>query len=224
MDRQLAERMVGAACLLAVLVLVVPAVLDGNRTTEPGRLAPAGEQPVDLRTHTIRLQPDERAPPVPVPRDAAGVLPPAVPESAAVDEPVPSESGQPLEVLRPVQEEPAPVASAATPPVAPVTAAPAPVARPPVTAPVIKPAPTGASASANGQWFVQLGSFAQRANAERLAAELERKGFSARVQAGGGAGGSLFRVRAGPVPDRAAAEDLAGRLSRAGYRGQVARQ
>ncbi len=213
MDRQLAERMVGAACLLAILVLVVPAVLDGNGDPEPGRLAPTGETSVDLRTHTIRLQTGDREPPVPVPRvapDSPGL---------AVEEPEP-----PAAAASPPGEAGAgaPAPSAAAVPAVDPPAPPPPPARPALT-PTPSPPTAGAPTPAAGGWFVQLGSFAQRGNAERLAGELRTSGFSALVVPGGGGSGSLFRVRAGPVADRAAAEELAARLGRAGYPGQVVR-
>ena len=47
MDRQLAERMVGAACLLAVLVLVVPAILDGSDGRRRERRERLVGRPVD---------------------------------------------------------------------------------------------------------------------------------------------------------------------------------
>ena len=67
MDRQLAERMVGAACLLAVLVLIVPAILDGNPDSGATITHPAVEEELALRTHTLRLDPAARAPPLPTP-------------------------------------------------------------------------------------------------------------------------------------------------------------
>jgi DedD protein len=70
-----------------------------------------------------------------------------------------------------------------------------------------------------GEWFVQLGSFSLRENSERLVVQLEAKGFSASVLGGGGASGTLFRVRAGPEGDRASAEALAARLAAAGFKG-----
>ena len=55
MDRQLAERMVGAACLLAVLVLVVPSILDGNQEPESTGPEPVLSEVPDQRTHTLIL-------------------------------------------------------------------------------------------------------------------------------------------------------------------------
>jgi cell division septation protein DedD len=96
MDRQLAERMVGAACLLAVLVLVVPSILDGNQ--EPGRTGPEPVLPdaPDLRTHTLSLDSEVRVPPVPQPRElpteAAVVLPDNEAPAGTIPVPVPVRS------------------------------------------------------------------------------------------------------------------------------------
>ena len=210
MDRQLAERMVGAACLLAVLVLVVPAILDGNpdsgaTITHPSIGPGAGPSPVpvadtspeeslDLRTHTIRLDGPEREPPVPTPR-LLNTPPPvsAAPEAKPVSEPP---NTLPASVIK--SEAPASEAAAAEPPKRVVAAG---------------------ESGGTGDWIVQLGSFSQRGNADRLAAELESGGFSASVKGGGGVSGTLYRVRAGPATHRIAAEALAARLAAAGFKG-----
>jgi DedD protein len=214
MDRQLAQRMVGAACLLAVLVLVVPAILDGNPDSDAVISQPVDDDSLDLRTHTIHLDGEEREPPVPTPVQAppADASAPPAPDVPEAEPPAPA--------------SPPATASTATPETPAVTVPPAGPKPAPVRdlsqEPVKPAAPAPAKA---GDWIVQLGSFSQRANADRLAADLERKGFSASVEQGGGPSGKLFRVRAGPVADRAAAEALAGRLKSAGFRdGRVGRQ
>lgn len=196
MDRQLAQRMVGAACLLALLVLVVPAILDGNPDSGATITHPTVDDSIDLRTHTIRLDGESREPPVPTSRQAAPTADPVPPEPAAS----PSE---PVVAVPPALEEPArePVRELAKEPVAMVGA------------------PAEPNQGEGGDWIVQLGSFSQRANADRLAADLKRKGFSASVQGGGGTSGNLFRVRTGPVADRPAAEALTVRLATAGFKG-----
>jgi len=196
MDRQLAERMVGAACLLAVLVLVIPAILDGNPDSGATIARPPAEEALNLRTHTLRLDSAEREPPVPTPRQVT---------------PIPETSAQSAPASVPPADPPA--ASSGSQALEPVPA------RDPV-----RSLPQEALAG-GGDWFVQLGSFSRRDNADRLGADLQRKGFAASVQGGGGSSGSLFRVRAGPAPDRAAAEALAGRLTAAGFTGgRVGRQ
>lgn len=69
--------------------------------------------------------------------------------------------------------------------------------------------------------MVQLGVFANHANANRLAEELKSQGFHALVSENGAGGRPLWRVRAGPVAERAAAEQLSARLRAAGHAGSV---
>lgn len=61
------------------------------------------------------------------------------------------------------------------------------------------PAQSSTSQSAAAQppprWAVQLGSFASKENADRLARELKAKGFPAYVNEGTGSGKKFFRVR-----------------------------
>jgi DedD protein len=75
------------------------------------------------------------------------------------------------------------------------------------------------SSGSEGGWFVQLGVFASRENAERLAVEVRNKGFKTSVSPVTSAKRKLYRVRVGPAPDRAAAQELQGRLKAAGRPG-----
>jgi DedD protein len=68
---------------------------------------------------------------------------------------------------------------------------------------------------------VQLGSFGQRENAERLARELKSQGFAAFVSPLTHTGRTLYRVRVGPEEQRGAAEELARRLTSAGHAGSI---
>ena len=68
--------------------------------------------------------------------------------------------------------------------------------------------------------MVQLGSFASRPNAERLAQQLKGQGFAASVSQGT-SGRHLYRVRVGPAHDKAAAAQLQGKLKAAGHTGAV---
>jgi cell division septation protein DedD len=69
--------------------------------------------------------------------------------------------------------------------------------------------------------MVQLGVFANHANADRLAQELKGKGFHTLISESSSGGRTLWRVRAGPVAERAAAEQLNARLRTAGHAGSV---
>ena len=85
--------------------------------------------------------------------------------------------------------------------------------------PVIQAAP--ASASTTGMWAVQLGSFSNKDNAEKLAADLRKQGYAAFLSQLETDGGQLHRVRIGPQKDRDSAEAMAGRLLKVGHKGQV---
>ncbi len=69
--------------------------------------------------------------------------------------------------------------------------------------------------------MVQLGVFANRGNADRLAQELKSRGFHTLVSETGSGARKLWRVRAGPAQDRTAAEQLAAKLRAAGHPGAV---
>ena len=84
------------------------------------------------------------------------------------------------------------------------------------------PAPTApADSSPTGMWAVQLGSFSNKDNAERLAADLRDQGFAAFLSQAPSDGGQLQRVRVGPQKDRDSAEAVAGQLAKAGHEGHV---
>ncbi len=205
MDRQLAERMVGAACLLAVLVLVVPSILDGNQQLETPSLESAPSEAPNLRTYTLSLNNDERVPPVPQLRDAPGE-----PAGTLPDEVLPADD-RPAPIV--TEDEPAPL------PVPEVEKPPAQSA-PPASASVQTVVKTPAAPAA-GQWYVQLGSFSSQQNAERLVAKLKTSGFEAMLRKS--SNGSMSRVLVGPRMDRDEADALARKLAGAGFTGQVTR-
>lgn len=89
----------------------------------------------------------------------------------------------------------------------------------PVPEPVTEPAPAEqpADSSTTGMWAVQLGSFSNQENAERLAAELRAEGHAAFLSQVTTETGRHHRVRIGPQKDKASAEAVAARLREAGY-------
>jgi DedD protein len=84
-----------------------------------------------------------------------------------------------------------------------------------VVAAVVEPA------SSTGMWAVQLGSFGNQENADKLAADLKALGFAAFRSQLSTSSGQLHRVRVGPQKDRESAEAVAEDLSKAGQKGQV---
>ncbi len=91
-------------------------------------------------------------------------------------------------------------------------------ATPPVSAAIERPV---AIESSSGMWAVQLGSFQNQENAERLAADLRKQGFAAFLSQLDTGSGALHRVRIGPQKDRDGAESVAAKLGKSGHSGQV---
>lgn len=96
---------------------------------------------------------------------------------------------------------------------------------PPESSPTPSPTPSPTVATAvaetTGMWAVQLGSFLNKQNAEKLAADLRKQDYAAFLSQVVTSSGKLHRVRVGPQKDRASAEAMAARLLKAGHKGQV---
>ena len=194
MDRALKERIIGAVVLVVFVVLVVPIFLDGP----PGEGEVVSERVLlpgqdAQKMQTVVLKPD-RADPVPSTNAT-----PAAAEQAA--EPAPASQATPTP--EPVAQKP-PAAEPRTEPV-------------PAKATQEKPAAT----STTGMWAVQLGSFSNKDNAEKLAADLRKQGYAAFLSQLDTDSGQLHRVRIGPQKDRESAEAMAARLLKVGHKGQV---
>jgi len=194
MERALKERIIGAVVLVVFAVLVVPIFLDGP---------PADGEIVTERV-LLPGQEDQKTQTVVLDRDRTDPVPAASAPVQAKPEPV---------VPEPVREEPKPAVVKQQPEQekAPETQEEKPAAR---------PAPTPA-ASTTGMWAVQLGSFSNKDNAEKLAADLRKQGYAAFLSQLSTDKGPLHRVRIGPQKDRASAEAMASRLAKVGHNGQV---
>ena len=81
--------------------------------------------------------------------------------------------------------------------------------------------PSPVAESTTGMWTVQLGSFSNKNNAEKLAADLRKQGFHAFLSQLETDSGKLHRVRIGPQKDRESAAAMAARLLKVGRKGQV---
>ncbi|MGO9594661.1 MAG: SPOR domain-containing protein [Steroidobacteraceae bacterium] len=88
-----------------------------------------------------------------------------------------------------------------------------------VTASRLAAAAAAPSHGAQGGWGVQLGLFAKRDNAERLAHAAQTQGFAVSVSSADAKG--LYRVFAGGMADRAAAEAYSQRLKDHGFAAAV---
>jgi DedD protein len=199
-DSLVKERLTGAIILVALIVLLVPELLTGPIRSAPAAArAPVSAEEPPLRSYKINLGDDTRA-------EGAAIQPSAPAPTASSPAPPPSPAP-----MAAAQASPAPVAAPA--PAAPAQSAP--------SRPASTPSPPpGAPAAAGSAWVVQLGSFASRANAERLAQQVRSRGFQVGVSRAA-SGRALYRVRVGPVRDRAAAVQLQAKLRTAGHGGSV---
>jgi cell division septation protein DedD len=82
-----------------------------------------------------------------------------------------------------------------------------------------KPHQAAPEGSGSGGWGVQLGVFASKENAERLAVDVRTKGFKVSVSPVTSGKRKLYRVRVGPAADKSAAQDLQSKLKAAGRPG-----
>jgi DedD protein len=199
------ERLTGAIILVALIVLLVPELLTGPVRSAPraNSVASSTEEP-PLRSYTIKLADDAHPRGTAMhsgPEQPAPLAPPA-PSAGAVTTP-------------PATEEPSPAGA----PPATTTAGATHATSTPATGAATAPQ---ASAEGSGPYVVQLGSFTNRANADRLARQVHSQGFPVSVSRS--TSGHLYRVRVGPARDRATASELAGQLSAHGHSGQIVPQ
>ena len=204
-DRALKERIIGAIVLVVFAVLVVPVFLDGTSDEQEivsESVTLPGQNSQNRTQQTVVLDRD-RSQPVPAsstPTPVAATPVAATPVTAATrnrEEPV---SEPPTEA--PAREPEATSAVVATS--------------------TDSPAPTPATTiSSTGMWAVQLGSFANQENAERLAASLREQGYAAFLSQLQTDSGALHRVRVGPQKDRDSAEAIAAQLAKNGHKGRA---
>jgi cell division septation protein DedD len=197
---QVKERLTGAIILVALIVLLVPELLTGPVHSAPRAdpVVSSTEEP-PLRSYTIKLAEEAhpRNAPVHSGPEQPAPLPAPAPGATAV-------------TAQPAAEEPNPT----TPP--PATTGAATHATPTAAA------SSEASATGAGAYVVQLGSFASRTNADRLARQVRSQGFPVSVSQG--SSGRLYRVRVGPAHGRAGASELAQQLRARGHSGAIVPQ
>ena len=199
MERALKERIIGAAVLVLFVVLVVPVFLDGppsDAEIVSERLLLPGQD--GQKTQTVVLDRD-RTDPVPAANNATPAPSRATTKPAESQPELKAES-KPVD--KPVATQAQPVKSATQ------RDEPPPAAAPP-------------RVSSTGMWAVQLGSFSNKDNADKLAADLRKQGYAAFLSQLNADGGQLHRVRIGPQKDRDSAEAMARRLLKVGHKGQV---
>lgn len=225
MERRVKERLIGATLLVVLIVLIVPEMLSGPKPPSAKPLTVGLPTSIATPTRSVSVDLATSKATAESPPPSAG----AASQGAVSDEPSSTASGSAAgndrtsESVPLNQDAPAsaptvstlkaqePSGSALeTPPSAPRSASSG--SRP--------DAPSDSPARQQGHrgWAVQLGSFASRANAEKLVHQLHARGGSSLYVSASGSGSSLrYRVRVGPLADRGAAERAAGKLRAAGH-------
>ncbi len=190
MDKALKQRMVGASVLIALAVIVLPMLLGGrpegdNQLTRKIEI-PA--QPPELSFETRRYPIGELDPEQAAQKDQSANDEPVrqlpVPKSAVnkSDQSDVVDSAPGLTPQRSGIDEQASLSG------------------------VTSPAPVPLENSRNsGRYIVQVGSFSNAANAEKLVASLKLDGLSAYLETISSSGSSIYRVRIGPFLQRAQA-------------------
>jgi DedD protein len=214
MDSRAKQRLTGAVILVALFVLLVPELLTGPRVADAPEGSPTDE---GMRRYTIDL--DASAPSAQ--HDNAAAQPPVALPPVADDRAQPGEAAAPATQAAPESAAPATaVAPRSEPLKPPVPSQPVPAQSTPTSAATAAPSQAPPPA-ARGSFAVQLGTFGNRENADRLVREMNAKGFAAFVAPYTKENHELYRVRVGPARDRAAAEALAAQLRRIGQSGSI---
>ena len=171
------ERISGAVIIIALGVIFVPMLFD-TPTPREERPAPVLtiEQPIDVRRTPV----DEPTPPASLSTPPSGEIeePPEVDVEQVVEATQPVERDEPGDLDEPTPAEPEasdPIAELAESAQAPSEPEPATDTEPEAQAEQSPPT----AATQGGEWAVQVGSFGEAGNAERLEAQLNEQGFSA---------------------------------------------
>lgn len=195
MDDALKARLIGAAVLVALAVLLIPELLSDRKAAAPAATSDATAR--GTRTVTIELagnpQGSTLTETLPAPDPAQTAAAPSASEPPAGSTPA---STQP-EATPPVQVDQA-VAPAPTQASPPSATAPQPV----------PPSNPTAARPARGGWAVQVGAFGSAASAEKLVRQLQEAGYQVFVSPVARGGRTLHRVRVGPEIERTEAESL----------------
>jgi DedD protein len=208
MDTALKARLIGAAVLVALAVLLIPELLSGRKPLDPATAQPAGTRAT--RTFTIELGSPSGGPAMTrqAPDPSAAPMPATAPEAAAkvtpTDVPVEAATGTVSETPRGSEPLSAPAAQGR--PAAQRVESVA-NALPESQAPVVP---------ARGGWAVQVGAFGSAEAARKLVGQLQAANYTAYVSPVSRGGKTLHRVRIGPSADRAGSEALVAGLKARG--------
>lgn len=234
---RLRQRLVGAAVLIALAVLLLPIWLDGSGLRAP-RVEPVPEPPKVAHPDKIEVP---APPPQQIealknpPRQLMPPPHPAAPAPSGAEQQSPAQSPVPETKVQSETSGDSSAKTAASSKADQMSQAPVAKETKPAPAKETKPAPTKPADSskaepakaestpkavANGKWVVQLGSFSDELNARGLQKSVSEAGFKVYVEPLFAKKGTVWRVRVGPFASRddanKATERLRERLGRDG--------
>lgn len=211
MERQLKERLIGAAVLVAVAVVMVPEMFSGPHShSEPSADASSASSG-QIKTYHIELQSAhsaEAAAPVAVEAPAAQPRDEA-PSGPATSNVVSTSSNSVSSVSSSTASA---SSSTSRPDTGPAPAATKPAAKPASTPEQVPNKAVLVAKPAEGDWTVQVGSFATQDKAHQIVGKLKEQGYPAYLGKVTVGGKTLYRVRVGATPTRAAAESTLQKL------------
>jgi DedD protein len=226
MDRRIKERLIGATILVVLIVLIVPELLSGPK--RPALPPLSASLPMDTRNISVDLATSRATPAAEAadPAAAAGALPAGTAQASGGSGRAGTPAGLPA--LADGSSAHADEAPSAPPTVTTLRAqdSSAPVLETPSSSPKSPSESSNAGAPGDADsslpptrhgWSVQLGSFASRVNADKLAHQLKAHGSAVYVISSGSGASLRYRVRMGPLPDRSAAERAVVKLKAAGH-------
>ena len=190
MDEGAKRRLVGAAVVVALVVIFVPMLLEDSDPTGLGEPIVIPDEPVvdtdDAGALSAPLTAEDMIPPLPAPEPPPGAV--IEPRRIDVEPDTASDMGPLPGAVEPV-DEPAAVANLDMAPAGPA------------------PVPAGTAS-----WVVQVASLGSPEAAKGLQNKLRAKGFTAFVEQATVNGKQYYRVRVGPEIERARADSLATQL------------
>jgi cell division septation protein DedD len=219
MDRRVKERLVGASILALLIVLIVPELLSGPAPSRSTPKLPVSA-PEPIRNITVDLATSKATVPgletgSAPPRDgldaaASAAARPAAGAAggAAAGEANSAASGSAAN---------AGASAAAGRSSLPSSSAPPADTSIPLESSATSPTSVAGAKAGGHAWSVQLGSFASRANAEKLLHQLKGQGFAAYVLPGGSGSSARYRVRIGPMADHGTASQAVIKLKSLGH-------
>lgn len=216
------RRLVGAAALALLAVIVLPMVMD----REPRPLSQDIQVRIpsqDSTGFTSKLVPGKPATPMPAPEPKPVVQEKPIAQAKADPAPVQAAEAQASAKAAVPASMPAPAKALEKPAILEkrTESAEKPAVREKKAEQAEKPAPKE-TADATGQWVVQLGAYREPGKVRNLMSKLKGINVPAFTEKIETPQGSLTRVRAGPFASQEAAEKARGRVKIIGVDGPVA--